>query len=44
MDNTPLHISHRIHERIRINGQILSDEQLIHAFKIVEAAQSDVVL
>ncbi len=35
---------HRIHERIRINGQMVSDEQLIHAFETVEAAQSDVFL
>ncbi len=34
----------RIHERIRINGQMVSDEQLIRAFEIVEAAKSDVFL
>ncbi|MEC9077266.1 MAG: Mur ligase family protein [Pseudomonadota bacterium] len=35
---------HRIHERIRINGQMVSDEKLIRAFETVEAAQSDVFL
>ncbi|NCW74134.1 MAG: hypothetical protein EBW06_06050 [Gammaproteobacteria bacterium] len=35
---------HRIHERIRINGQMLSDDQLVRAFETVEAAQSGVFL
>ena len=35
---------HRIHERIRINGQMLSDDQLFRAFETVEAAQSGVFL
>ena len=35
---------HRIHERIRINGQMVSDEQLIRAFETVKAAQSDIFL
>jgi len=35
---------HRIHERIRINGQMVSDNQLVRAFETVEAAQSGVFL
>jgi dihydrofolate synthase/folylpolyglutamate synthase len=35
---------HRIHERIRINGQMVSDDQLVRAFETVEAAQSGVFL
>jgi len=35
---------HRIHERIRINGQIVSDDQLIRAFETVESAQSGIFL
>ena len=27
---------HRIHERIRINGQMVSDEQLIRAFELLK--------
>jgi len=35
---------HRIHERIRINGQMVSDDQLVRAFETVEAAQSGIFL
>lgn len=35
---------HRIHERIRINGAVVTDDTLIDAFERVEAAQCDVFL
>lgn len=35
---------YRIHERIRINSQMVSDDQLVHAFETVEASQSGVFL